>query len=52
MGHLLNIKSVFNNYKFYDLEPENDEITKIPDYLKYDYNTINKEPNSQVPLIH
>ena len=50
-GSFINsIKSVFNNYKFYDLEPENDEITK-KDYLKYDYNTINKEPNSKVHII-
>ena len=34
------IKSIFTNYKFYDLEPENSEIIK-QDYLTFDYNTIN-----------
>ena len=33
------IKSLTSNFKFYDLEPENDEITK-QDYLQYDYNEI------------
>lgn len=32
------IKSISNNYQFYDLEPENDEIQKL-DYLEYDYNS-------------
>ena len=50
-GSFINsIKSLFNNYKFYDLEPENEEIIK-KDYLEYDYNTINKEPNSKVHII-
>ena len=50
-GSFINsIKSLFNHYKFYDLEPENDEIIK-KDYLEYDYNTINKEPNSKVHII-
>ena len=50
-GSFINsIKSLFNNYKFYDLEPENDEIIK-KDYLEYDYNTINKKPNSKVHII-
>lgn len=31
------IKSITNNYKFYDLEPENDEIIK-QDYLLYEHN--------------
>lgn len=30
------IKSITSNYKFYDLEPDNDEIIK-QDYLLYDY---------------
>lgn len=30
------IKTLTSNYKFYDLEPENDEIVK-QDYLSYDY---------------
>jgi len=50
-GSFINsIKSLFNNYKFYDLEPENEEIIK-KDYLEYDYNTINKKPNSKVHII-
>ena len=35
------IKSVFTFYKFYDLEPEHDEIIKT-DYLTFDYNEINE----------
>ena len=31
------IKTVFTNYKFFDLEPEHDEIIK-QDYLKFKYN--------------
>ena len=38
------IKSIFNNYKFYDLEPENSEIIK-QDYLEFDYNTIKNKLN-------
>lgn len=34
------IKSITNNYKFYDLEPENDEIVR-QDYLLYDYGIVN-----------
>jgi len=44
------IKSLFKNYKFYDLEPENDEIIK-QDYLNFDYNTLIKEPNSKVHVV-
>jgi predicted RNA methylase len=33
------IKSLTNNFKFYDLEPENEEIIK-QDYLLYDYDNI------------
>ena len=37
-GSFINsIKTLFKNYIFYDLEPENKEITKL-DYLEYDYN--------------
>ena len=50
-GSFINgIKSLFNHHKFYDLEPENDEIIK-QDYLEYDYTTIIKEPNSKVHVI-
>ena len=44
------IKLLSNHYKFYDLEPENDEIIK-KDYLEYDYNGIIKEPNSKIHII-
>ena len=44
------IKSLFNHHKFYDLEPEHDEVIK-KDYLEYDYSTIVKEPNSKVHII-
>lgn len=37
---ILAIKSLTNNYKFYDLEPENDEIIK-QDYLLLNYNDFN-----------
>ena len=30
------IKTLTNNYKFYDIEPENDEIIKL-NYLLYNY---------------
>jgi hypothetical protein len=35
------IKSITNNFKFYDLEPDNEEIIK-QDYLLYDYDNIKK----------
>jgi hypothetical protein len=35
------IKSMFAFYKFYDLEPEHDEIIK-QDYLEFDYNVLNE----------
>ena len=38
------IKSLFKNYMFYDLEPENNEIIK-QDYLQSDYNSIIKNTN-------
>jgi len=50
-GSFINgIKSLFKTYKFYDLEPENNEIIK-QDYLEYDYETIIKEPDSKVHVI-
>lgn len=50
-GSFINgIKSLFKNYKFYDLEPENNEIIK-QDYLEYDYNTIIKKTNSKIHII-
>ena len=36
------IKTISNNYKFYDLEPENDEIIQ-QDYLEFDYKNLQKE---------
>mgnify|MGYP003337388978 CR=1 FL=1 len=35
------IKTLTNNYKFYDIEPENDEIIKL-NYLLYNYEKVNK----------
>jgi len=50
-GSFINgIKSLFKTYKFYDLEPENNEIIK-QDYLEYDYETIIKEPDSKVHVV-
>ena len=44
------IKSLFKHYKFYDLEPENNEIIR-QDYLDFDYNTINVESNGKIHII-
>ena len=44
------IKSLFNNYKFYDLEPEHNEIMK-KDYLKYTFNNDLKKKYRQVHII-
>jgi len=38
---IIGIKSLANNFKFYDLEPDNEEIIK-QDYLLYDYDYIKK----------
>ena len=43
------IKSLTNNFKFYDLEPENDEIVE-QDYLQYNYNDI-KNTYSRIHVI-
>jgi hypothetical protein len=43
------IKSIISNFKFYDLEPDNDEIIK-QDYLLYDYDII-KETFSKIHII-
>ena len=43
------IKSITSNFKFYDLEPDNDEIIK-QDYLLYDYDII-KETYSKMHII-
>lgn len=37
-----NIKTLSDNYKFYDLEPENDQIIK-QDFLNYNYEQIKQE---------
>jgi hypothetical protein len=44
------IKSLFKYYKFYDLEPENNEIIK-QDYLDFDYNTIIIDHGSKIHII-
>ena len=50
-GSFINaIKLLFQQHKFYDLEPENDEIIK-QDYLIFDYNTLVKQPNGKVHII-
>ena len=50
-GSFINpIKTLFKNYKFYDLKPENDEIIE-QNYLEFNYNTIIKKPNSQIHII-
>jgi hypothetical protein len=36
------IKSIFNNYRFYDLEPEHNEIVK-EDFLNFEYDKINEQ---------
>lgn len=43
------IKSIINNFKFYDLEPDNDEIIK-QDYLLYEYGSI-KETFNKIHII-
>jgi hypothetical protein len=43
------IKTLTNNFKFYDLEPENDEIVE-QDYLQHDYNDI-KNTYSRIHVI-
>jgi predicted RNA methylase len=43
------IKSITNNYNFYDLEPDNNEIIK-QDYLQYDYRII-KETFTKIHII-
>jgi len=48
-GFILGIKSLSNNFIFYDLEPDNNEIIK-QDYLLYDYNTI-KDKFSKIHII-
>ena len=49
-GSFINgIKSMISNFKFYDLEPDNEEIIK-QDYLSYDYGTI-KETFSKIHII-
>lgn len=50
-GSFINgIKNLFQNYRFYDLEPENDEIMK-QDYLDYDSSIIHKSPQSKVHVV-
>ena len=42
-----NIKNISTNYKFYDLEPEHEEVSKL-DFLEFDY----KELEQQFANIH
>lgn len=39
------IKSITNNFKFYDIEPDNNEVIK-QDYLLYDYSNIIQDYNN------
>jgi predicted RNA methylase len=45
-----NIKQLFNNYKFYDLEPESDEIVKL-DYLNFDYKNSLKTNYNKIHVV-
>lgn len=45
-----NIKSVFKNYKFYDIEPENEEIVK-QDYLDFNFNKIIGENYNKIHIL-
>jgi len=50
-GSFINsIKTLFKNYKFYDIKPENDEIIE-QNYLEFNYNTIIKKSNSKIHII-
>lgn len=50
-GSFINgIKSLCKNYKFYDLEPENDEIIK-QDYLDFDFEKITKKLTCKIHII-
>ena len=44
------IKTIFKNYRFYDLEPENNQIIK-QDYLNFDYDTIDKTKFNKTHII-
>ena len=44
------IKGLFNNYNFYDLEPEHNEIIK-QDYLLFDYNKIIETKHNKIHVI-
>lgn len=45
-----NIKNVFKNYKFYDIEPENEEIVK-QDYLDFNFNKIIGENYNKIHIL-
>lgn len=44
------IKALTSNYRFYDIEPDNDEIIK-QDYLLYDYSAIKSNGFSKIHII-
>lgn len=44
------IKSITNNFKFYDIEPENNEITR-QDYLLYDYRLIKPAAFNKIHIL-
>tara|TARA_B100001175_G_C19497662_1_gene636267 strand:- start:532 stop:1359 length:828 start_codon:yes stop_codon:yes gene_type:complete len=45
-----NIKNVFKNYKFYDIEPDNEEIVK-QDYLDFNFNKIIGENYNKIHIL-
>ena len=45
-----NIKSLFNHYKFYDIEPEHEEIVK-QDYLNYNTKELKLEKYNKIHII-
>lgn len=45
-----NIKKIFKNYKFYDLEPQNNNIIK-QDYLEFNFNTIIEQKYNKIHIL-
>ena len=45
-----NIKSIFKNYKFYDIEPDNEEIVK-QDYLEFNFDKIIEEKYNKIHIL-
>lgn len=45
-----NIKKIFKNYKFYDLEPQNNNIIK-QDYLEFNFNKIIEQKYNKIHIL-